>query len=316
MLIPEIIVPVICLVGILICRILVRRLSAGVVYRDQEGDAVSPRSVCRSVTLIFAIILVAMVVRFFSLDPSHERRWQPGLDRLPAATFTGNTARIENVRNFRINDDGTRRQRWETRTYDLDQLESVWYILSVFNGEGWRGPAHGMLSFGFRDGRFLVVSVEARKEVGESYSIWKGMFRRFEMMYVLGDERDLLLERCAHRPDVVHMYPVTASPEQVRRLLEDFLNAANDLQTRPRFYNTLTFNCTSRLRDHVNRVFPGRVPPTWKVILPGYSDELIRDLDLLDFDGSLEEARETYRIDIKASVIGDVPEFSRLIRQR
>ena len=261
------------------------------------------------------LILLLFLIWFYAHRPSNDRPWQPGLERLPTATFSGDTVSIRNVRDFRTRDDGTRSPSWDTRSFDLDQVDSLWYILSVFNGDGWRGPAHGMLSFGFADGRFLVLSVEARKEVGESYSVWKGMVRSYEMMYVMGDERDLILDRCAYRDDVVYLYPITARPDQIRRLLEDMLHSANELHEKPRFYNTLTLNCTSRLRDHVNRVFPGRVPPTWKVILPGYSDELLEELGLLADERPVEEVRRFHRIDELGTEIGDVPDFSRRLRE-
>lgn len=269
----------------------------------------------RIIGIFLGVLLLGCLTFFLAQRPSHDRQWQAGLDRLPAAQFTGDMANLTNVRNFRSQADGSRLVSWEDRDYDLSQVESLWYVLSLFNGDGWRGPAHGMLSFGFSDGRYLVVSVEARKEVGESYSIWKGMARQYELMYILGDERDMVLDRCAYRPDVVYLYPIAAESDQIRRLLEDFLNAANALHDHPRFYNTMTANCTSKLRDHVNEVFPGRIPPTWKVILPGYSDQLLIELNLLKETDDIEKVRQQYRIDEKGKLIGDDPSFSRLIRK-
>lgn len=269
----------------------------------------------RLIGLALGTLFLGILIWFLAQRPSHERQWQSGLERLPRAALDGNQAHLTNVRNFRSQPGGTRLVQWEDRTYDLSQLETLWYVLSIFNGDGWRGPAHGMLSFGFSDGRYLVVSVEARKEVGENYSIWKGMARRYELMYVLGDERDMVLDRCAFRPDVVYLYPIEARPDQIRRLLADFLQSANVLQDQPRFYNTITANCTSVLRDHVNEVFPHRIGPTWKVILPGYSDRLLVDLGLLKETDDIETVRQRHRIDEKGTHIGDVPDFSRLIRE-
>ena len=269
----------------------------------------------RRVLLGTAGVVILLAIWFLLQRPSNDRAWQPGLERLAQATFAGDLVTIDNVRDFRVRSDGTRDERWDRRTYDLSRLDSLWYVLSVFDGDGWRGPAHGMLSFGFDDGRYLVVSVEARKEIGESYSVWKGLLRRYEMMYVMGDERDLVLDRCANRGDEVYLYPVQAEGPQIRKLLEDMLRSANALRRTPRFYNTLTNNCTSRLRDHVNAVYPDRIPPTWKVILPGFSDELLRDLDLLRGDSDLADARRIYRIEDRAARIGDVPEFSASIRR-
>ena len=259
-------------------------------------------------------MVLIFLIWFLAQRPSLDRDWQPGLDRLPQAEFQGDTVHIQNVRNFRTQPDHSRIAHYEDRTYDLSQVGSLWYILSIFNGDGWRGPAHSMLSFGFADGRYLVVSVEARKEVGENYSVWLGTARQFEMMYVVGDERDMLLDRCGFREDIVHMYPIAAEPDQISRLLRDMLETANSLREKPCFYNTLTGNCTSKLRDEVNNVFPGRIPPTWKVILPGYSDTLLRDLGLLKRETDIEKIRTLYRVDKKGAAIGDVRGFSHRIR--
>jgi hypothetical protein len=172
-----------------------------------------------------------------------------------------------------------------------------------------------MLSFGFADGSYLVISVEARKEVGESYSVWRGLVRQYELMYVIGDERDLVLTRAVYRPDEVFLYPIRTTPEKIRALLVDMLKSADALPGHPEFYNTLTNNCTTRLWRHVEDVAPGRIPPSWKILLPGYSDELIRSLGLLNTDLGIDAARRRFRINDRARRYAGSPDFSRRIRE-
>ncbi len=246
--------------------------------------------------------------------PSHDRTWQTGLTRLPGVTIDGDLATITDFRDFDWHADGTCDEHWETRTYDLSQVETLWFGLSVFNPDGWRGPAHSLLSFGFADGRYLAVSVEARKEVGESYSVWKGMVRRYELMYVVGDERDLIGNRVAFRPDDVWLYLLEATPEFTHDLLVGMLGAAEELRDRPQWYNTISDNCTSRLHDQVDAVAPGRVPSSWKIILPGYSDELLQSLNLIAGDLDLETARARYYVKDRAAVAMGADDFSRVIR--
>ena len=279
-----------------------------------SGPSRLKRLLRRTLATVAAALFVAALV-FALIRPSHDRDWAPDHGRMPWAEFAGDLVRVNDVRDFRYDADGIVEQRWYDRIYDLNALDSMWYVLSVFDGEGWRGPAHGMFSFGFADGDFVVISVEARKEVGETYSWWQGLFKKYELIYVVGDERDLVLTRAVHRPDVVHMFPVAATPEKVRELFVDMLARANDLRKRPEFYNTLTDNCTSRLRDHVNAIAPGRVPASWKITLPGYSDELMESLGLLDSDLPLEQARRRYRINERARRHEHAPDFSRAIRR-
>jgi hypothetical protein len=237
-----------------------------------------------------------------------------GLDLLPTVRFDGDLVTIEGVRNFRWRSLEDFDRRYETRTYNLHQVETLWFCLSVFTPEAWRGPAHSLLSFGFADGRYLAISVEARRERGEDYSIVKGMLRRFEVIYVIGDEQDLIANRAALRKDSVELYPIKAKPGIVRAILKDMLLAANRLHEKPQFYNTFTNNCTTRLRDHVNDVAPGRIPHSWKVVLPGYADELLESLGLIQGNYTLEEARKAYDVKSVAAQSIDAPDFSARIR--
>ena len=255
-----------------------------------------------------------LLTGWWSIRPSNDRSWATGLDVLPSIRFEGDRVTIEGVRNFdwRSLDDFD--VRYDTRSYDLGQVRTLWFCLSIFDPEGWRGPAHSLLSFGFDDGRYLAISVEARKEVGESYSVYKGMAKRFELMYVIGDERDLIANRAVLRPDAVSLYPIEASPDAIRGILRSMLTAAQRLHAEPEFYDTLSNNCTTRLRDHVNEVVPGRIPASWKVVLPGYSDELLEKLGLIDSELGLEQARAGFDIKAAAIAAAGSEDFSARIR--
>lgn len=262
------------------------------------------------------LVLVAASTWWLLQRPSHDRTWQLGLVRLPWVEFADDLVVIHDFRNFDWHPDGTAEIRYETRCFDLATVDSLWFCLSVFNPEGWRGPAHSLLSFGFTDGRYLAVSVEARKEVGENYSVWKGLARRFELMYVIGDERDLVGNRVAFRPDDVWLYPLQATPEFARRLLAEILHAANGLHDKPQWYNTVADNCTSRLYEHSESVAPGKIPPSWKILLPGYADELLQSLNLIAGVEDLASARARYYIKDRATAALAAPDFSQRIRVR
>ena len=263
-----------------------------------------------------AVIPLGLVLGagWMQIEPSSDRDWAPGLDIMPRTAFDGDLATIDGVRNFhwRTLDDFD--VRYETRTVDLSTVDSLWFCLSIFDPQGWRGPAHSLLSFGFEDGTYLAVSVEARKERGESYSVWKGLAKRFELAYVIGDERDLIANRAALRPDSVELYPIRADRHVIAAILRDVLESANRLHERPEFYDTVRNNCTTRLRDHVERVVPGTIPASWKVVLPGYADELLESLHLIDSDLPLDEERRTFDVKQVATEFHDASDFSRKIR--
>lgn len=206
--------------------------------------------------------------------------------------------------------------RWDDRTYDLRQLDSLWFVLSPF-GRDWRGPAHPFLSFGFGDTAFVGISVEARKEIGEDYSIWRGLGREYELMYVVADERDLLGLRVRCYADDVYLYPVRSTPERTRSLFTDMLARAEELARRPEFYQTAWNNCTTNVVDHANRVSTKRIPGGLRVLFPGYTDALARALELIDSeDANVDEMRRAHLVNerVERALPRPEREFSGTIR--
>ena len=266
----------------------------------------------RRMLLALASLAVLVVGYALVVRPRNDRDWSEDQARVATATFRGDTVALRNVRNFdyRATDQWT--PRWEEREYDLSQLESAWFVVEPFGDV--RGPAHTFVSFGFRDGRYLAVSVEVRKEQGESFDPLKALFRRYELYYVVGDERDLVRLRSNYRKDSVFVYKVATEPAKARALLEDMLHRANRLAERPEFYNTLTSTCTTNLVAHVNRIAPKRVPFSYKVLLPGYSDELAYDVGLLDTSVPFAELRRRALINERAAAADSAPDFSARIR--
>ena len=262
---------------------------------------------------VAALLLLGVVALLAGRRPSNERAWIPEQAVLPSVRFEGNRVHVRNVRDFTFRSATDFTPGYRDRTYDLDRLERVWFVLSPFNRD-WRGPAHAFLSFGFSDGQYVSLSVEARREVGEAYSVVKGALREYEIMYVVGEERDLIGLRAVAWDDPVYLYPVRATPEQARELFVRMLRRAHELESRPEFYNTFLNNCTTSILDPVDRIAPGRIPFGWEVLLPGYSDQLAHERGLLDTDLPLEQAREAFRINERAKAAAGDPAFSTRIR--
>lgn len=264
-----------------------------------------------------AVVVVAATLlgTWFGPRPSNDRDWTPDQERLAWAQITGDEVVVHNVRNARYRSEHDFDVAWENRTYRLDALERVWFLVEPFDTD-WRGPAHTLLSFEFQGGRFLAISFEIRKEEGESFSVWKGILRQYELMVVVGDERDLIELRTSHRRDTVHLYPMRASPATARLLLVGLLERANRLRDQPEFYNTFTNSCTTNLARSVNQLAPGRVP-LWhpRVLLPGYSDRLAYGLDLIDTALPFAEAQRHFRVDDNGQAATGREDFSRAIRQ-
>lgn len=245
--------------------------------------------------------------------PSNERDWSPDQKLLALAAIDGDTVRIRNVRNFVYRTDHDFEERYETRSYDLARLDSLWFVVERFGDAP--GIAHTFLSFGFGDD-YVAISVEIRKERGEVYSPVKGLLRQYELMYVVADERDVLALRTNFRRDPVYLYPVRTTREQMRRVFVEMLERANQLAARPEFYNSLTNNCTSNIVGHVNTIAPRSIPFSYKVILPAYSDQLAYDLGLIPTELPFQTVRAAHRIDALAQRQPVGPDYSRIIRGR
>ena len=262
---------------------------------------------------VITIAVVALAVRLALLHPSSDRRWAPEHAVMPHAAIRGDSVRIHNVRNFSYASDTVFTPRYEDRAYDLSTLESVWFIVTPFSRK-WRGPAHTFVSFGFADSQFVSISVEARREPGEQYAVLTGLFKRFELIYVIGDERDLIGSRTAFADYDVYVYPVRAPRHKIRALFVEMLERTNGLRANPEFYNTVSNNCTSNVVAHVNSVAPGKVPHGLKTILPGYSDEVAYRLGLIDTSITLAEARSRFRVNDRAKRFAGRADFSARIR--
>jgi hypothetical protein len=259
----------------------------------------------------FSALMLVSIERLAA--PSNHRVWRQDLAVLSHAEWEGDRIKIYNVREFIYQSDDDYVVKYSDRTYDLQQLESVDFIVVPFKNTP--SLAHTMLSFGFTDGEHLGVSVEARLEGGEQYSPVKGAFRQFEVMYVVADERDLIARRTRHRGNDVYLYKTVATPQQARKLFLEVMGRANKLAVEPEFYDTFTNNCTTNIVRHINQLRPGRIPLDLRVLLPGFSDRLAYDLGLLKTEGSFEETRRRARVNERANRHLESTNFSASIRR-
>ena len=263
--------------------------------------------------LVFVLMLgvASIAVLTVTRRPSNDRVWAVDHERLARIERSDSVVTIDNVRDFRYQDATHFTAAWTKRSYRLERLRTAWLVLAPF-GRGWRGPAHAFVSFGFDDSSFVAISIEARREAAEQYSPWLGLGRNYELIYVVGDERDLIGKRLVDGGEV-DLYPVRAPPERIRAMFVGMLDRAERLAQHPEFYQTITNNCTSNLVRHVNEVAPGRIPAGIEVLLPGYADRVGQSLGLLPVTASVAELRRRYRIDRKGNP--GLEDFSRNIRK-
>lgn len=266
-----------------------------------------------SSVIIVAIIACIFVVVHFSTKATTDRDWNDDQAILPSAEINGNFVTIQNIRNFSYASTTSYTKNYYDKTFDLNKLKKVWYIVEPFSGIP--GAAHTFLSFEFENDQFVSISVEIRKEKGETYDPIKGLFNKYELMYVIADERDAVKLRSNYRKDLVYVYPIKTTTEKARELFLDMVERANHLKDHPEFYNTITNTCTTNIARHVNKITPDRVPFfNLRILLPANSDKLAYDLKLIDTNLSFEEARKRYFINDRAEKYATSSDFSVKIR--
>ena len=248
--------------------------------------------------LCLAILIGGLYIALFlTFQPSHDRNWELGHEELPLIAYstTSNEITIENYRNFHWTGTTSADIAYETVSFDLDTITGVDVFISHF--DDLEGLAHIFLSFGFTDGTHAVISVETRREDDEAFSPLKGILRQYEIIYVVGSEADIVGVRTGHRAERVHLYPTRATPEQARELFNLMAVEINDVYHTPRMYNTLTRNCTNELTRAVEKMSTIDFPITWKTILPGYFDEVLYELQLIDTDKPFDEIKAAHLVD-------------------
>jgi Domain of unknown function (DUF4105) len=265
-------------------------------------------------TAIAALAIFAvLVILFLRIPASNDRDWQPEVSVTPHATVNGDLVTIRGVRNFDYRSESDFTPRWEDRTYDLRKLDSA-DIVAVY----WAGKAvaHIMVSFGFQDKDYLAVSIETRKEKGESYSTLAGFFRRYELYYVVADERDVIRARTTYREpqEDVYIYRVRAPVRNIQRVFLDYVEGMNDMRVHPRFYNTLTTNCTTTILMHT-RMNSGSPPISWKILLSGYVPDYLYQLGRIDTAKPFAELEELSRVNERAHAADKDGSFSQRVRQ-
>lgn len=168
---------------------------------------------------------------------------------MPRATVDGDRVRITRVRNFKYRSRHDFTEDYEEREIQLSHLTRLDFYVSYWR-EGLVG--HTFVSFIFDNAPPLTISIETRPEIGEGFDPIASMFKQFELIYVVGDERDLVRVRANHRGETVYLYRLNTTPEDARGLLLVYLARINELADRPEFYHLLSNRCTINIARYAN----------------------------------------------------------------
>jgi hypothetical protein len=270
---------------------------------------VRPRWLAR---LVFLAAIGGVVAWFLLTPASNERDWQPDVSLLPWAEVDGQRVTIHNIRNCDYRSETDYTLKYYDREFDVAKMQSVDLYVCC-----WGLPlvAHTMLSFGFEGGDYLCFSIEARKERGEGYSPLKAFFRQYELIYLIGDERDLVRLRTNYRGEKVYLYRLNKDLAMARQAFLEYMKQLNWHKERAEWYNVVTANCTTLLRGHA-RPYLKNPRFDWRILFNGRVDELAYERKTLDQTLPFAGLKARSVINDRAKAADKDPQFSQRIREQ
>ena len=258
-------------------------------------------------------LLYVWNTRIRPLEPSLGLEWAADCEHLTTATVEGSKITFHNVRDFTWRTTKDRDENWADEVpVDLDDLKDVWFIVDHFHSI--KGLAHTYLTFEFGEGTCLSFSFESRREKGERYHPWDGLWRAYELYLLVGFERDVTGLRTHGRGNKDYMFRAMTPPEKNKELLMGMIQKLNDLAVNPEWYHSLLTTCNTSIVRIVNQVTPGRIPFLWRNFLPGYTPKAAFKLKLIEDWGGLEATLEKARIDQKSQAWDGVEDYSAMLR--
>ncbi len=265
----------------------------------------------RHMSAVFVVMFLGVVGWWVSIRPSHDRPWRPEVAVMPRAFIDGDHVRITGVRNFDYVSRNDFTVRYEEREVLLSHLTGIDFYVSYWS-EGLVG--HTFLSFMFDNAPPLSISIETRPEVGEGFNPLASLFKQFELIYVVGDERDLVGVRTIHRGETTYLYRLNTPVENARRLLQIYLQRINELADRPEFYHLLSNSCTVNIVRYANA--SGRVGRfDVRHLFNGLVDSYLYHSGRVDTTLPFDELRRRSLINAAAQAADGGPDFSQRIRQ-
>jgi hypothetical protein len=264
----------------------------------------------RRMSVVFLVMFFGIVAWWLAIPPSHNRQWRPEVAVMPRAVIDGDHVRLTGVRNFDYRSRNDFTVRYEEREVSLSHLIALDFYVSYFT----EGPVgHTFVSFIFDNAPPLGISIETRPEVGEGFAPVASLFKQFELIYVVGEERDVVGVRTNHRHEPVYLYRLNTLADDARRLLLVYLTRINELADQPEFYHLLTNSCTINIVRYANAAGRrGRFDI--RHLLNGLIDSYLYHSGRIDTTLPFDELRRGSLINEAARAADGAADFSQRIR--
>jgi len=255
-----------------------------------------------------AAIALASLLAGFAIDCARQRAtgvgpWRIEQSRAPRVAVHRNAVEVTDARRFTWRTERDFDPAWFDASYDLAHLDRMAFYLVPLNARG--STAHVFVSFGFGPETWLVVSVEARRRPDEGYRLLSAFRRRYELIYVIGDERDIVGKRAWADKAPVYCYPVKISPDALRRFFLATINRAEQVASNPELYGLFSNSCSTNVALNAQRA-GSAVRINLDILLSGTMDRLAYAMDVFDTDLTFAEAKRAARVDERLRALNDV----------
>lgn len=248
---------------------------------------------------VFAWVSTALgllILLFVSMrTPSLERGWDEdvnvlaGVDALP-----GETISISKIRDWQYALNSITEKSYFDASFAPNDIAAMWMYEQQLDSSGL--IAHTFVVFEFDDSygraKYLGLSVETRREKGETYSLLGGVLRQFEITHIWATEKDLVTRRVLFLDYPLTRYKLEMPVAYYAQIFRKFAQETKGLASQPQWYNTVTNNCTSSLIKYVNESESNAIPIHYSYVLTGKVDEYLADLGYKSRDYSLHITRD------------------------
>lgn len=218
--------------------------------------------------------------------PSNNKNWSSGNSKTASIEINTDKVIIKNFRDadwsnidlLSLKNDDDLFKELEFQLSDIQSIKAVVSHFAVFSE-----IAHILILFELKDNTSIGLSVEARKEQGEEYSLTGGLSAKFELIYVVASYRDLVGLRLAWN-EKVYSFPINATPEEAQSLFKVAATRTNQIDQNPELYHLFLKNCTTEIVKLVNQIADQDFPRLTQSFFPGDAGKALFKMGLIDSD--------------------------------
>ena len=202
--------------------------------------------------------------------------WKKGYNKLAKIDVDWNKLFFQNIRDM---DHKNFEEHYFDDSFDLDKLDKIVLYSIPFGLKKWL--SHLILEFKFSDGKNIFLSVEARRQPEEWFSVLKWLIHHYGLIFIWGTENDLIWLRRNIRKDKIDSWELKIDKEKAKQWLLFFVNRTNKLIEKPEYYNVVTSNCTTNLYDALKEISDKNIKFSWEIVLWAFIDRYLKKYDIL-----------------------------------